>query len=147
MRFGKHADGVWLKTKGDRHHNSGVVPKGVKDSSILYNDVLLAGGARIQRCLLPAKTFSHTASTMAILAPVLASACVASYVLYFFAKRIIAWKRLRHIPGPTEAAWSQSWLVRHQLGGDMCFDLEEVCNKHGTEQKQICTNTFAGKLC
>ncbi|KAK0648117.1 cytochrome P450 family protein [Cercophora newfieldiana] len=68
---------------------------------------------------------------MALLIPILAAACIAAYTLYFLANRFVAWKRLRHISGPAEAAWSQSWLVRHQLGGDMCFDLEAVCNKYG----------------
>ncbi|KAK4446192.1 cytochrome P450 family protein [Podospora aff. communis PSN243] len=69
---------------------------------------------------------------MAVLGTSLLSACVAVYVLYSVANRLVAWRRLRHISGPVEAAWSQSWLVRHQFGGDMCFDLDAVCNKYGS---------------
>jgi hypothetical protein len=42
-----------------------------------------------------------------------------------------SWYRLSHIKGPFGTGFSNLWLWKHQLGGRLCEDLEEVCNKYG----------------
>lgn len=39
--------------------------------------------------------------------------------------------RLRHIPGPSWAAWTDIWLIRNQLSGRLNFTLQDLNNKHG----------------
>ncbi|KND88036.1 Pisatin demethylase [Tolypocladium ophioglossoides CBS 100239] len=39
--------------------------------------------------------------------------------------------RLRHIPGPTLAAWTDLWMVRSQLTGRMHLVLHDLTKKHG----------------
>ncbi|WYZ43292.1 hypothetical protein EsH8_VI_000991 [Colletotrichum jinshuiense] len=40
--------------------------------------------------------------------------------------------RLRHIPGPSWAAWTDIWLIRNQLSGRLNFTLQDLNNKHGS---------------
>ncbi|KAK3320267.1 cytochrome P450 family protein [Cercophora scortea] len=54
-----------------------------------------------------------------------------SFVVYLVATRIAAWKRLRHIPGPTGVGWSKWWLGRHQISGKMCKHMLVVGEKYG----------------
>ena len=56
---------------------------------------------------------------------------LAAFAVVWAASRCSAWYRLRHIPGPFWAGWGNLWLWRHQLGGRLCEDLEDVCNKYG----------------
>ena len=51
--------------------------------------------------------------------------------LYALAASVGTWRRLRHIPGPTGAAWSRWWLLRNTLGGEMYLALERVCEQYG----------------
>src|SRR5437868_2007100 len=65
------------------------------------------------------------------------SALVAVFLIYTIASRFSAWNRLRHIPGPAGAGWSRFWLVRHQLGGRLCFDLKELCDQYGKNSSAV----------
>jgi len=56
---------------------------------------------------------------------------LAAFAVIWAVSRCYGWYRLRHIPGPFGTGWSNLWLWRHQLGGRLCEDLEEVCNKYG----------------
>lgn len=56
-----------------------------------------------------------------------------SFITYSVALRISNWYKLRHIPGPSLAAWSRLWLLRHVISGKLCKKLEEVCNTYGRQ--------------
>ena len=45
---------------------------------------------------------------------------------------IRSWLRLRHIPGPSFAAFSKLWMLRKTSGGRFHLDLAEACEKYGT---------------
>ncbi|KLU85186.1 hypothetical protein MAPG_04216 [Magnaporthiopsis poae ATCC 64411] len=45
--------------------------------------------------------------------------------------RVRDYLRLRHIPGPWLASWTDFWLIRSQYGGRMNLDLDEACRKYG----------------
>ncbi|KAK0724949.1 cytochrome P450 family protein [Lasiosphaeris hirsuta] len=68
---------------------------------------------------------------MALLNKTFFVAGAAALVLYFFSSRVLAWRRLRHIPGPASGGWSKFWMARHQVSGKMCLTLEAVCDKYG----------------
>lgn len=63
----------------------------------------------------------------------LAAAGVAALVafVYYVTTSIISYRRLGHIPGPRVAAWTDLWLVRGQLSGQLNFTLQEVNEKYG----------------
>jgi cytochrome P450 len=42
---------------------------------------------------------------------------VAALIIYFAAKRILAYRRLSHIPGPRIAGWSRLWMVWANISG------------------------------
>ncbi|KAK3368362.1 cytochrome P450 71A20 [Podospora didyma] len=46
-------------------------------------------------------------------------------------QRIRGYRRLRHIPGPFWAGWTDFWIIRTQLSGRMCFILADVNEKYG----------------
>ncbi|EFX00479.1 benzoate 4-monooxygenase cytochrome p450 [Grosmannia clavigera kw1407] len=46
-------------------------------------------------------------------------------------KRIQNHFRLRHIPGPFWTGWTDLWLIRRQLGGELNFELYDVNKKYG----------------
>nr|QSQ85904.1 P450 [Preussia typharum] len=52
-------------------------------------------------------------------------------ILYSGITRFIEWKRLRHIPGPKLAGWTDLWLLRHVVPGKLCTKLVDVCNVYG----------------
>ena len=52
-------------------------------------------------------------------------------VVYALATSVVAWRRLRHIPGPPGAAWSRWWLLRNTLGGEMHLGLKRACEQYG----------------
>lgn len=53
-------------------------------------------------------------------------------VTVLLAERIRNRFRLRHIPGPFWAGWTDLWLIRRQLGGELNFKLYDVNKKYGT---------------
>ena len=59
---------------------------------------------------------------------------VVSLIAYFVALRFIKWHKLRHIPGPSLAAWSRLWLLRHVISGKLCKRVEEACERYGKQQ-------------
>jgi len=64
-------------------------------------------------------------------APALAAALLFAVVVYAVISRFLAWRRLCHVPGPTSAGWSRSWLVKHQLAGKLPKDVADLCEKYG----------------
>ncbi|CAK7271329.1 hypothetical protein SEPCBS119000_004544 [Sporothrix epigloea] len=54
---------------------------------------------------------------------------VAVAIVYSIASSIASYRKLAHIPGPKWAAWSNLWLVRGQLSGQLNFILRDI-NKH-----------------
>ncbi|OLN87613.1 Pisatin demethylase 25 [Colletotrichum chlorophyti] len=57
------------------------------------------------------------------------SVCALFWTAYFFTCQLRDYARLRHIPGPTWACWTNFWLIRNQLGGRLNFTLQDL-NKH-----------------
>lgn len=47
--------------------------------------------------------------------------------------RIRTWLRLRHIPGPPFAGFSELWLLRKTLAGRCHLDTAEACSKYGAK--------------
>jgi len=45
--------------------------------------------------------------------------------------RTRTWLRLRHIPGPATAGYSELWLLRKTLAGHAHLDTAEACEKYG----------------
>jgi hypothetical protein len=45
--------------------------------------------------------------------------------------RTRTWLRLRHIPGPPFAGFSELWLLQKTLGGRCHLDTAEACIKYG----------------
>jgi hypothetical protein len=45
--------------------------------------------------------------------------------------RTRTWLRLRHIPGPPTAGFSELWLLRKTLAGRAHLDTAEACEKYG----------------
>jgi hypothetical protein len=51
--------------------------------------------------------------------------------LTFTARRIYYWQRLRHIPGPTSAAWTIWWQLSNALSGRYHERLKEAADTYG----------------
>lgn len=51
--------------------------------------------------------------------------------IYFIIYRLIDWRRLRGIPGPTIAGWTDAYLLRHVISGKLCTKLTDICNQYG----------------
>lgn len=47
------------------------------------------------------------------------------------AQRFRTWLRLRHIPGPFSAGFSELWLIKKTRGGRVHMETAEVCEKYG----------------
>lgn len=47
------------------------------------------------------------------------------------AQRARTWFRLRHIPGPVSAAFSELWLIKKTRGGRVHMETAEACEKYG----------------
>jgi len=45
--------------------------------------------------------------------------------------RIRDFARLRHIPGPSWAGWTDFWMIRAQASGRMNFVLQDVNRRYG----------------
>ncbi|KIH92465.1 Cytochrome P450 family protein [Sporothrix brasiliensis 5110] len=67
---------------------------------------------------------------MAWLLPAAGIAAVVALV-YYVTSSIRSYLHLRHIPGPRWAAWTDLWLVRGQLSGQLNFTLQSVNEKYG----------------
>ncbi|CAK7221886.1 hypothetical protein SBRCBS47491_004682 [Sporothrix bragantina] len=67
------------------------------------------------------------------MALILVAAAVAAVLaaVYSLLGRIASYRRLAHIPGPRWAAWTDLWLVRGQLSGQLNFTLQAVNEKYG----------------
>ncbi|KAF6800164.1 benzoate 4-monooxygenase cytochrome P450 [Colletotrichum musicola] len=61
---------------------------------------------------------------------VVAFICV--LLLYLIVSKVRSHARLKHIPGPAIAGWTDGWLMRHTLGGSLPFTLKDAHKKHGT---------------
>ncbi|KAK4170984.1 putative cytochrome P450 E-class, group I [Triangularia setosa] len=68
---------------------------------------------------------------MAILNSFVLTGVLASFVFYIVASRIKTYVRLRHIPGPTGAVLSRSWLFRKTMAGRIPNALAEVASEYG----------------
>lgn len=56
---------------------------------------------------------------------------VALNITYFIANTIITYRKLRHVPGPRLAAFSQLWLFNVTAKGDVYLSAEQVLRKYG----------------
>ncbi|KIW34406.1 uncharacterized protein PV07_01184 [Cladophialophora immunda] len=45
--------------------------------------------------------------------------------------KFLAWKRLRHIPGPFWCGWSDLWMLRRAFRGSLYMDLDDLRHKYG----------------
>lgn len=52
-------------------------------------------------------------------------------IVYSIANTIITYRKLRHIPGPRLAAFSQLWLFNITAKGDVYLSAEHVLRKYG----------------
>ncbi|KAK3208388.1 hypothetical protein GRF29_77g542869 [Pseudopithomyces chartarum] len=59
------------------------------------------------------------------------SILLGAIAIYFTIYRLIDWRRLRNIPGPTIAGWTDAWLLRHVISGRLCTKLTDICNQYG----------------
>ncbi|UKZ75590.1 hypothetical protein TrVFT333_003278 [Trichoderma virens FT-333] len=53
------------------------------------------------------------------------------FLVAFVARRIYRWQRLRHIPGPTSAAWTIWWQLSSALSGRYHERLKEAADTYG----------------
>lgn len=53
-------------------------------------------------------------------------------LVYYAVTSIRSYRKLRHIPGPRLAAFSQLWLFKVTAGGDLYLTAEKVLRKYGT---------------
>jgi hypothetical protein len=78
--------------------------------------------------ILPNAEMSHSVVLASILA-LLAGA-------YFILSSILQYWRLRHIPGPPLAAWTNLWLMRHMNGTEKFYDVRKrLHQKYGSVQR------------
>src|ERR1700694_519436 len=59
---------------------------------------------------------------------VVATILVATYLV---AQRLQAWYRLRHIKGPSLAAFSDIWMLKRVWKGTLYEDLGDLCAQYG----------------
>jgi hypothetical protein len=50
---------------------------------------------------------------------------------YVLVRRVLTWWRLRHVPGPTVAAWTSLWLINKTWQGKVFESLGQVCERYG----------------
>ncbi|MCJ1307795.1 hypothetical protein MMC25_001443 [Agyrium rufum] len=60
-----------------------------------------------------------------------AAAALLWYVIYDLTSRLYAWQRLRHIPGPFLAGFTDFWMLKTQWGGNWAQELGRVSEKYG----------------
>lgn len=68
-------------------------------------------------------------------AGILAAITIAYYVVTSF----LSYRKLRHIPGPRLAAFSQFWLFKVTAGGDLYLTADEVLRKYGVWLPRLST--------
>ncbi|OCK76488.1 cytochrome P450 family protein [Lepidopterella palustris CBS 459.81] len=68
---------------------------------------------------------------MALLSSAAFSFGALAILIYIGVSRFINWRRLRHIPGPPLAGWTDLWLLRYVVPGKLCTKLFDVCSEHG----------------
>ncbi|KAK2751927.1 hypothetical protein FQN55_008669 [Onygenales sp. PD_40] len=56
---------------------------------------------------------------------------VLAAAVYLAVRRVHAWSRLRHIPGPAWAGWSNIWVIWRAWRGSLYEDLGRLCEQHG----------------
>ncbi|GAB1315638.1 hypothetical protein MFIFM68171_05848 [Madurella fahalii] len=56
---------------------------------------------------------------------------LALVAIYLIIQRVKGYARVRHIPGPFWAGWTDLWLIYTQLSGRMCFILADANKKYG----------------
>lgn len=61
-------------------------------------------------------------------------AAVVALTGYTIVPSVIAWYRLRHIPGPKIAAWTNLWLINKLWRGNSFNDMSNVCTQYGTQK-------------
>lgn len=66
----------------------------------------------------------YSATTVASVAAVL-------WTAYLVICRVRDYARMRHIPGPFWAHWTDLWLMRAQFSGKLSFILQDLNKKHG----------------
>ena len=62
---------------------------------------------------------------------VLASLAIILLATYICIAWILQHRRLRHFRGPRSAAWSNLWLLRKMVGGEMHLDFYKAYKEHG----------------
>lgn len=55
-------------------------------------------------------------------------------IVYFIASAFSTYRKLRHIPGPRFAAFSQLWLFNVTAKGDVYLSAEKVLREYGMYQ-------------
>jgi hypothetical protein len=60
---------------------------------------------------------------------------VGALIVLALTLRTRTWLRLRHIPGPPIAGFTEFWLLRKTLGGRCHIHLLEACKKYGTKDE------------
>lgn len=60
-----------------------------------------------------------------------AAAVICVVLLYIVVNKVRSHAQLKHIPGPAIAGWTDGWLIRHTLGGNMSFVLKDLHKQHG----------------
>lgn len=53
------------------------------------------------------------------------------FVIGLIILRIRDFARLKHIPGPSLAGWTDLWMIRAQASGRMNLIMQEVTNEYG----------------
>lgn len=69
-------------------------------------------------------------------------AAVALALTAWFTSQLSSLQRLRHIPGPPLAAWTNLWMVYSQLTGRIHLTLHDLVQKHGTQHPMSQVNPF-----
>lgn len=70
-------------------------------------------------------------------------------IVYFVLAYVISYRRLKHIPGPKLAAWSNLWWIKSVTGGKAHLVLYDVCEKYGEFRASFSdrtTNIASGPL-
>jgi hypothetical protein len=52
--------------------------------------------------------------------------------VYSLTQRFIAWRRLKHIPGPFWASFSNLWLAWHAYRGTLPWAIKDASDKYGS---------------
>ena len=72
---------------------------------------------------------------------------LAAVVLHWCSSLYSSWKRLRHVPGPTGAAWTKWWLLRNTLSGNMHLELKKATEEYGESESLSLDRTLHNMAC